>query len=127
MKLIIDSYAWVEYLDGSPAGEKVEKLLLGNNEIYTLSLMIAEVISRVKRVGGDFEIAYDAIVSNSKIIDITRGLSKDAGLFHAKIREKIKDFGLVDALVFIAAKEIGAKIVTGDEHFRNFKESIFIK
>lgn len=126
MKYIIDSYAWMEYLEGSGLGEKVREILTGNNEIYSLNLTIVEVISRVKRKKGNVEIAYSAINSNSKVVEITPEIAKKAGLFHTEIRNKIKNFGLVDALILILARELNAKILTGDKHFKGFKEAVFI-
>ena len=127
MKYIIDSYAWIEYLDGSLLGEKVKKILESDNEIYSLNLTISEVISRVKRKNGDIDIAYTAITSISKVAEITPEIAKKAGEFHAEIRKKIKDFGLVDSLILILARELNAKVVTGDEHLHRFKEAVFIK
>lgn len=127
MKYVIDSYAWIEYLDGSVAGERVKKILENENEIFSLNLTISEVVSRVKRKRGDVDIAYAAINSISKVAEVTPEIAKKAGEFHAEIRKKTKDFGLVDALILILAREINAKIVTGDEHFRGFKEAVFIK
>lgn len=127
MKYLIDSYAWIEYLDGSFAGEKVRKILIEENEIYSLSLIISEVISRTKRKGGNVETAYQAILSNSKIISISSEIAKNSGLFHAQMKDKIRDFGLVDSFVFVIAKKLNAKIITGDEHFRGFKEAVMIK
>lgn len=125
MKYVVDSYAWIEYLDASHRGEIVRKIL-GNNEIYTISLTIAEVVSRAKRRDKDANIAYETIVSNSKIIDVTSEMAKDAGVLHATIRERIKDFGLVDSFILIIAKKLNAKILTGDPHFKGFKEAILI-
>lgn len=127
MKYLVDSYAWIEYLDGSFAGEKVMKILKGGNEIYSLNLVISEVVSRVKRKKGNFELAYNSIVSNSKIVEMTPEIAKESGLFHSEIRNKIKDFGLVDSIVFVISKKLNAKILTGDEHFRKFKEAVMIK
>ncbi|MFA4953456.1 MAG: PIN domain-containing protein [Candidatus Pacearchaeota archaeon] len=127
MKYIIDSYAWIEYLDGSLLGEKVKKILEGDNEIYSLNLTISEVISRVKRKNGNIDIAYTAINSISKVAEITPEIAKKAGEFHAEIRKKIKDFGLVDSLILILARKLNAKVVTGDEHLHKFKEAVFIK
>ena len=90
MKFIIDSYAWIEYLDGSAKGEKVKEILVKNHEIYIISFAIAEVISRAKRKDKDAVIAYDTMTANSKIIDITSEMANDAGLFHAVIRKKEK-------------------------------------
>lgn len=49
-KYIIDAYAWVEYLIGSKAGEKVRSVLdTENNEIYTCAVTVAEVASKTAR------------------------------------------------------------------------------
>ena len=53
MKYLIDTSAWIEYLNGSESGEKVNKILKNRNEIYVISLIISEVISKVKRKEGD--------------------------------------------------------------------------
>ena len=126
MRYVIDSYAWIEYLDGSHRGDKVKEVLTEDEEIYIISLTISEVISRAKRKGKDTIIAYETITTNSKIVDITPEMANDAGLFHAEIRKRIKDFGLVDSLIFIAARKLGSKILTGDPHFKGFKEAVLI-
>ena len=53
-------------------------------------------------------------------------MAKEAGIFYAEIRKKNKSFGIVDSLLITSAKMIGAKVVTGDNHFKNFSEVIFI-
>ncbi len=127
MKFLIDAYAWIEYLNGSSEGEKVHKIFQGSDECLTLSITLCEVISKVKRNKGNVEIAYEAIHSNSMIIDPSPNASREAGLIHAKVREKIKNFGLVDSLLLASAKQYGAKILTGDNHFKGFKDVIFLR
>ena len=127
MKILFDAYAWIEYLQGSIEGEKVHKILQGSDECLTLTITLCEIISKVKRNKGNVEIAYEAIHSNSRIIDPSSNVSKEAGLIHAKMREKIKNFGLVDSLLLASAKQYGAKILTGDNHFKGFKEVIFLR
>ena len=127
MKIIIDAYAWIEYLDGSESGLKIKEFLEKENELFTLTLTIAEVISRAVRVGADTSTAYNAIAYNSNIIDINRDIAREAGLIHAKIKKEIKDFGLIDSFLLAVANKIGAKIITGDKHFKGIKNVIFIK
>ena len=128
MKYIIDSYAWIEYLEGSRLGEKVREILINeNNEILSLNLCIAEVVSKAKRKNLNVEIAFRAINLNSKVAEVTPEIAKQTGLFHAKIRREIKDFGLVDTLILMLARELDAKILTGDPHFKDYKEAIFMK
>jgi len=126
MKIIMDAYAWIEYLDGTKKGLKVKEFLMQPNEIYTSSFTIAEVISRSKRQEKNTDLVYQALSINSKIIQITPKIARDAGLFHAEMHKKIRDFGLIDSLLLVLARRLNAKILTGDKHFKQFKEAIFL-
>ncbi|MEK6853041.1 MAG: PIN domain-containing protein [Nanoarchaeota archaeon] len=126
-RYVIDTYAWIEYLDGTGAGLKVRKILLEDSEVYTHLVSIAEVICRTKRSGKDVDVAYNSILRNSIIINGNEELSKEVGILHAEIKKKIKDFGLADAFVSATARKLNAKILTGDPHFKKFKEAILIK
>ena len=127
MKYVIDTSAWIEYLNGSKGGESVNKTLRDENEIYVISLIISEVISKVKRKGGNVDLAYDCIIKNSRIFDITPKISKKIGILHAQIKNKLPSFSLADASIVCSAETIGAKIITKDTHFKGFKEAILIK
>jgi len=126
MRIIIDSSAWIEYLEGSILGEKVRKVLVGNDELYILDIIISEVVSKVKRKKGNADTAYQAMTSNAKVFNIDSDVARDAGLFHAEVREKVKDFGLVDALILISARKLKAKVLTRDKHFKGFRETVFV-
>jgi predicted nucleic acid-binding protein len=54
-------------------------------------------------------------------------LAELAGRISAARRTKVKGWGLVDSVVLATAREMGAKVVTGDEHFRDLAEAIMIK
>ncbi|MBI2043520.1 PIN domain-containing protein [Candidatus Pacearchaeota archaeon] len=126
MKYMIDSSCWIDYLEGSKSGEKINEIIK-HEEVYALSINIAEIVSKIKRKRGNFELAYNSIISNAAIINITSKIAKDAGILHAEIKPKISNFSLADAFMIIAAKSISAKILTKDEHFRDFKEAVMIK
>ena len=127
-RYVIDAYAWIEYLIGSDTGAKVYAILEKENiETYTCAVTVAEVVSKVAREGKDIKVAYDVLLSNSKVINADEELSKDAGLVHAEVRKTEKDFGLADAYVLATARKLKSKILTGDPHFKNMKETILIK
>lgn len=126
MKYIIDAYSWIEYLNGSEKGEKVDNILNSENEIFVLPITIAEVVSKVKRNDKDEKIAYESIIKRAKIIETIPRVAKEAGLLHAEMRKKFAQFGIVDALLIKTAKNIQAKIITGDNHFKDFSEAIMI-
>lgn len=127
MKYVVDAHAWIEYFLGSNKGQEVKRIIESNEtEIFTSIITIAEVVSVTKRENRDAEQKYIDIINLSKIHFINPELAKEAGILHAETRKKIKDFGLADAIVLLTARKLGAKIVTGDPHFKNFKEAILI-
>jgi predicted nucleic acid-binding protein len=127
-KYIVDSYAWIEYLAGTKSGLVAKKIIeIKDNVILTTSIVLAEVVSKVKREGLDAERAYQIISSLSKVLAIGTTNAKNAGILHAEIRRKIKNFGLADAFTLAVAQEQKARVLTGDAHFRNFKEAVMIK
>ena len=124
--LVIDAYAWVEYLDGSDRGMKLKNLFEENREIQTSSVTLAEVISKAARTGRDYKQAYAVISSNSTIVNADEEISYQAGITYAEIRKTVQDFGLADAYVLTTARKVSAKVLTGDPHFRGIKEAIMI-
>lgn len=126
MKYLIDSSAWIEYLNGSKTGEKVSKVLRGNNEIFILPLNIAEVISKVRRISGNIDVAYESMVSNALVLEANPKTAKEAGLLHAQLRKKSSSISIADTLMVASARAISANVLTTDKHFKDFKEAILL-
>ncbi|MFB3889463.1 MAG: PIN domain-containing protein [Candidatus Bathyarchaeia archaeon] len=125
---VVDAWAWVEYLIGSKRGEQLRRILdEEDNEVYTCTITIAEVVGKAAREKQDVEAAYTTLVDNSQIVNINEELSKQAGLLHAEVRQIERDFSITDAYVLAAARKLGARILTGDAHFKNLKEAVFIE
>ncbi|MBI2498949.1 PIN domain-containing protein [Candidatus Woesearchaeota archaeon] len=126
-KYVIDTYAWVEYFIGSEKGERVKQFVeTSENEIFTSIVTIAEITSITKRENRDAEQIYLKIIDLSTVYGLDKEFSKEGGLLHAEIKKKIKDFGLIDAFILLTARKLNAKVITGDKHFKGFKEAILI-
>lgn len=127
-KHIVDAWAWIEYFRGTEYGAKLNDIIEDpTTDIYTCAITVAEIISKTARDNRDVEAAYDMLLSNSKIIKLDEQISKQAGLFHSKMRQTIKDFGIADAFILAAADKLEAIIITGDPHFKGLKNAIMIK
>ena len=122
-RYFVDSWAWIEYLEGSVQGEKVRRRMSDEtNEIFTHVVSVAEIVSKVKRKGKDAESAWGAISTNSKVWIVDEMGSKDAALLHAAMKSDRRSFGLADAFVLSAALKLGARVLTGDPDFKGLKD-----
>ena len=125
---VVDSWAWIEYLDGSSRGSKVRDSVMDErNQIFTHVVSVAEIISKVRRRRKDPEKAWQAVTNLSKILQIDELDSKQVGYLHAEIKSRNKNFGLADSFVLSAARKIGAKVLTGDPDFKGIPEAIMLR
>jgi PIN domain nuclease of toxin-antitoxin system len=67
------------------------------------------------------------INATSQVAELDFELAVTAGKTDLEMKKKAKGWGLADSIVLCTAKSIKGKVVTGDEHFRELKEVIFIK
>ena len=126
-KFIIDTWSWIAYFSGEQKGEKVKVIVEGkNNEILTHWIAVAEIVSIAKRKNLGVEQIIQGLFALSRFISGSGEFAVKAGMRHAEIRERIKDFGLIDACLLVAAEEANAKLVTGDPHFKGMKNVIMI-
>jgi PIN domain nuclease of toxin-antitoxin system len=121
-KYVVDSWAWIEYLDGSEIGKKVA-MKLKAQEVFTNIVTIAEVISKVGRKQKDPDIAFRAMTSLSNIVAGDDEFAKRVGLLHSGVKKEVPNFSLGDAFTLYTAKSLSAKVLTGDPDFKGIKEA----
>ena len=127
MEYIIDSYAWIEYFNGSKKGEILKKLFLEEkNKFFTVECCLAEIKGWAIKNKQDFDNLIIVIKTNSDILTINEECWILAGEERAKPRERQKDFGLIDSMILIKQKELNCKVITGDLHFKELKDIIFL-
>lgn len=126
-KVVVDAYAWIEYFNASEKGLKVKQIIENeSNEVFISSATFAEVISKFLRTNKDINIAIQGINTLAALIEVSQEISILAGEIHFTEKKKNEDFGMLDSFVVATAKKLNAKILTGDNDFKNFKETIFI-
>ena len=130
---VIDSYAWIEYFKASNEGGKAKGFIEGEGSA-TPVIVVAEVSRKLlreveagKETKEERRRHLEFIRSSSQIIHIDFDRAAEAGEIDVEMKKKVRGWGLVDSIILTLARSADAKVVTGDEHFREIKEAILIK
>jgi predicted nucleic acid-binding protein len=125
-RFVIDSYAWIEYFRGTQSGKRAKDYIEGK-EAATSGISIAELKEKYLREGWRY---FDAdllfISSVTIIVPVDKEIALSAGQINFERKRKVKDWGMSDSIVLATAVMASAKVVTGDPHFKDVKESILI-
>ena len=135
MKIVIDTYAWIELLIGSERGNKVKELMENAEEVYTPSTVLAETARKFLREGTDEKTigTWLEIITNASVItQIDSATALEAAKCQLELSQQAKRSkqnapSLFDAIVYATAKINQGRIITGDIHFRNLPETIWIE
>lgn len=123
--IVIDTFAWVEYFLGSKKGKIVEEYL-NENDLVTPSIVLIELSCKSAKENWNFGKLLSFIKSKSNILGIKESVIEKCGKIYIRERNKKGKFGMNDATIWAVAESINAKILTGDEHFKDYKEVIMI-
>ncbi|MEM0053965.1 MAG: PIN domain-containing protein [Nitrososphaeria archaeon] len=134
MKIIVDSYAWIELFSGTDKGKIVKEKLSEANEVYTPDIVLAEIARKYYRENFDSNTIEERL---SKICEISRIVSvdKDIALKAADLDKRLKDTArnlklrepsLFDAIILAFAETLEANLITGDMHFKGKSKVIWI-
>ena len=135
MKTVIDTYAWIEFFSGTEKGLKVKDILENSEEIYTPGVVLAEIARKFFREGKEnvfINSRLELITAASNITGIDAELAFEAAKCYLELMEnarksKLNTPSLFDAIILATCRSLESKVVTGDEHFRNLPETIWIK
>ncbi|MGD0996440.1 MAG: PIN domain-containing protein [Candidatus Bathyarchaeia archaeon] len=132
-KYVIDAYAWIEYFRASEYGELAKKYIESPDSI-TPTIVISEISRKLQK---EIELGNETpdgrlkrlefISATSQVTELDFELAVTAGKTDCEMKKKAKDWRLADSIVLCTARSVKGKVVTGDEHFRDLEEVIFIK
>lgn len=117
MTVLLDSWAWIEYVKGSKAGNKVQEYVESNEEILISTINIAEIYRKLLH---DTPQEADRIINLILNRSFTIFLDIETALNAAKIKYE-KKFGMADAIVLATARSHSATIITGDNDFKGLE------
>jgi predicted nucleic acid-binding protein len=122
---VLDTYAWVEYFRKSPLSDKVENILK-TGKCFTPTIVISELQTKFLRDGLDFTKAFNFIEVKTPIITLNKTLALSAGKINFERKKIISHWSLADSIILATAKELNAKVVTGDEDFKDLENEVIM-
>jgi predicted nucleic acid-binding protein len=119
--VVLDSFAWIEYFDGTSAGERVQNFL-ETGRVTTPAIVVAELSEKHRRLNREFGPKYDFIRARTSIVPLEEELARTAGELNFERKKKVKGWGMADSIILATARRSGSKVVTGDPHFKDLPE-----
>ena len=134
MRIVVDSYAWIELFLGSPMGSRVQELFESAEDAFTPDSVLAELSRKYFREGVSEKLVRErlaAVQGASHLVTISSDLAVHASRAYLELVErakkrKLRSPSLFDGLVLGAARLKDAKVVTADPHFKDLPETIWI-
>jgi len=134
LRILVDSYAWVELFLGSVKGGRVKGLIESADEAFTPDTVLAELSRKYLREKIPERLVRErlsAVQGASHVLSITPELAVSASKAYLELAEsarkrKLRTPSLFDGLVLGAARLHEAKVVTGDPHFQSLPETIWL-
>jgi len=129
MKYVIDSFAWLEYFMGSPRGKAVKEIIDSSaDEKFTPAICVAEVYAKSLKNEGEAmaETRRNFMRDRGAVASLDEGRAVEAAKIDVAKKREVYRWGLADSIVLATARELGAKVVTGDSHFKGLQEVIMI-
>jgi predicted nucleic acid-binding protein len=119
--VILDTFAWIEYFNGTSAGEKVRGVL-ETGLVVTPAIVVAELSEKHRRLNREFGPKYDFVKARTSVVPLEEELARMAGELNFERKKKVKGWGMADSIILATARRAGSRIVTGDPHFRDLTE-----
>ncbi len=123
MKVLVDTSAWVEFLNGSssPEAQSVDQLLAGEDDVCTCGLVVAEVFQGIKREREELETFFRKMTFLEPA-GIGTYLSA-ADLHRALRRRGVTIRSTIDCFLAVLAAENGCHLLARDRDLRHILES----
>lgn len=132
--MVVDAYAWFELFLGGSRGGKVREVVENADNVYTPDTVLAEISRKYLRENIAEKIVRErlsVVQVASRIVHITPELAVSASrayfeLFDRAKKKRLSSPSLFDGIVLGVTRLKGAKVLTGDPHFKDLPETIWI-
>jgi predicted nucleic acid-binding protein len=130
---VIDTYAWVEYLVGSRLGGKTKELVEGGNS-STPSVVVGELVKWYlreveagRRTNREMNDHLEFVSEATSVVPLDDALARQAGELDFLMKKRVRGWPLTDSIIYATARARGAKVVSGDPHFKGLADVQFLE
>jgi predicted nucleic acid-binding protein len=129
VKVLVDTSAWVEFINGSesPHADAVEALLRGDDQPLTCGIVVSEVFQGLRR-----DATRGAIEQSFRDLDFVEPGSIDTYMRAAELHRKLRQRGVtirstIDCILAVMAEEAGAFLLARDRDLAAILASGLVK
>ncbi|MBS7653186.1 MAG: PIN domain-containing protein [Candidatus Bathyarchaeia archaeon] len=127
--VVFDAYAWCEYVVDGPHAETVAQALQSAYQALTPASALAEVREALERHQVEPSVIKDImefIRARSQVVNIDVDVAEKAGEVNFQMKKRAKGWGMLDSFVYAVALLKKGWVLTGDTHFRDLANVIYI-
>lgn len=130
MRIVVDTWCWIELGKGSEYAGTVKQYLRSENNIIAPASIISEIV--VKFVSGkiaakELKLFLQMVRAYTNIYPIDQELAERAGKVYHKLRKRSRDMGIMDVYIYALAVREKAFVLTGDKDFKPFERVIYVE
>ena len=114
---------------GTARGKAAKEIIdSGSDEKFTPAICVAEVYAKsLKSEGAEMaEMRRNFIRDRSAVAPLTEEIAVAAAKIDVERKKVVHRWGLADSTVLATGRELSARVVTGDEHFRGLSDVMVI-
>jgi predicted nucleic acid-binding protein len=112
---VFDSSCWIELIEGSDIGEKIQQIIDNPSDLLVPSIVIYEVYRKLDRVMGvEYAQSVLNLMKKGKVVY----LDEDLSVYSAQIGNQYR-LAMADSIIYATAQKYGAMLWTCDKHFKD--------
>ena len=120
-KVLFDTWAWWEVLQGSEKGAALERRYLDASGIHvvTSAITLGELAAKLasQGAGAAISLAINSVRNASEVAEVPGDLAVEGGLLRAQLRKRSRSASLANAIVLATARQMGARLISADKAF----------
>ncbi|MFB6245833.1 MAG: PIN domain-containing protein [Candidatus Nanohaloarchaea archaeon] len=120
---LLDTWAWIEYYEGSETGAKVNKLLDSDEECFTSIVTVSELSDNYHRKdivdNYTWKHTWGNVEANTRILSLRPDIAAEAGEIKSREIKEHSDFSLIDAIILATARKHELRLISGDSHLKS--------